>query len=103
MSVDVKSGLIIRPQYEQLIGAAVSDDNRNIKFPNRDAKFVRNGFVLSQLDGEGMRAMERQQQQAGVERFKQGLVQQAAESSGIAATMFRAANKEAGVQAGVAR
>ena len=25
--------------------------------------FLRNGFILSQLDGEGMRAMEEQQQQ----------------------------------------
>eukprot|EP00972_Heterocapsa_arctica_P062074 9152084-Heterocapsa_arctica.AAC.1 len=61
MSVDIKSGLIIRPSYEQLIGVALGDDNRNVKFPNRNATFLRNGFDLSQLDGKGMRAMERQQ------------------------------------------
>ena len=43
-------GLRVKPTYE------------HIKFPNRDASFLRNGFVLSQLDGEGMRAMKMQQQ-----------------------------------------
>ena len=64
-------GLRLRPTYEQLIGVAVSDELRNIKFPNRDAKFLRDGFVLSQLDGEGMRAMEMQQEMAAKEAFKE--------------------------------
>ena len=51
-------GLRVKPSYEQLINVAVSDDLHLIKFPNRDATFLRNGFVLSQLDGEGMRAMQ---------------------------------------------
>ena len=55
-------GLRVRPRYEQLINVAVSDGLEHIKFPNRNASFLRNGFVLSQLDGEGMRAMELQQQ-----------------------------------------
>ena len=55
-------GLGVRPRYEQLINVAVSDSLEHIKFPNRDASFLRNGFVLSQLHGEGMRAMELQQQ-----------------------------------------
>ena len=54
-------GLKVHRQYEDLIGVAVSDDLQNIKFPNRDASFLRNGYVLSQLDGEGMRIMEDQQ------------------------------------------
>ena len=33
--------------------------------------FLRNGFVLSQLDGEGMRAMERQQEQASKESYNE--------------------------------
>ena len=49
---------------------AVSDKLYNIKFPNRDAPFLRNGFVMSQLDGEGMRAMERQQEMASKEAYK---------------------------------
>ena len=36
----------------------------NIKFPNRDAELLREGFVLSQVDGEGMRQMQLQQEQA---------------------------------------
>ena len=55
-------GLRVKPSYEQLIGVAVSDELENIKPPNRNATFLRNGFVLSQLDGEGMRVMEDQQQ-----------------------------------------
>ena len=54
-------GLRVRPRYEQLINVAVPDGLEHIKFPNHDAAFLRNGFVLSQLDGEGMRAMELQQ------------------------------------------
>ena len=57
-------GLRVRPQYEHLINVAVSGKLYNTKFPNRDAKFLREGLVLSRLDGEGMRAMERQQEQA---------------------------------------
>ena len=55
-------GLKVKPSYEQLIGVAPSDGLEQIKFPNGDASFLRNGFILSQLDGEGMRAMEEQQQ-----------------------------------------
>ena len=54
-------GLRLKPTYEQLIGVALSDGLENIKFPNRNASFLRNGYVLSQLDGEGMRIMEDQQ------------------------------------------
>ena len=54
-------GLRIKPTYEQLIGVAVSDGLEQIKSLNRNATFFRNGFVLSQLDGEGMRVMEDQQ------------------------------------------
>ena len=61
MAVAMK-GLKVKPTYEQLIGVAVSDGLEQIKFLNRNATFLRNGFVLSQLDGEGMRVMEDQQQ-----------------------------------------
>ena len=61
MAVAMK-GLRLKPTYEQLIGVAVSDGLEQIKFPNRNATFLRNGFVSSQLDGEGMRVMEDQQQ-----------------------------------------
>ena len=52
-----------------MINVAVSDGLEQIKFPNRDASFLRNGFVLSQLDGEGMRQMEKQEM-ASKESYK---------------------------------
>ena len=51
-------GLRVKPPYEQLTNVAVSDGLEHIKFPNRDSTFLRNGFILSQLDGEGTRIME---------------------------------------------
>ena len=54
--------LKLKRNYEDLMNVAVSDNLYNVKFPNRDASFLRNGFVLSQLDGEGARTMERQQE-----------------------------------------
>ena len=67
-------GLKLKPKYEDLIGVAVSDKLYSVKSPNRGAKFLREGFVLSQLDGEGMRAMERQQEQASKESYKYHLL-----------------------------
>ena len=74
-------GLRLRPTYEQLIGVAVSDELRNIKFPNRDAKFLRDGFVLSQLDGEGMRIMEQQQQMHMKEVYKESALKSLASNA----------------------
>ena len=52
---------------------AVSDKLYNVKFPNRDSTFLRNGFVLSQLDGEGMRTMQIQEM-ASKESYKEHLL-----------------------------
>ena len=76
------SGLRLKPTYEQLIGVAVSDGLENIRFPNRDATFLRNGFVLSQLDGEGMRQMEKQQEMASKESYKEHLSKEIAKNTG---------------------
>ena len=67
-------GLKLKPNYEKLINVAVSDKLSNVKFPNRDASFLTNGFVMSQLDGEGMRAMEGQQELASKEPYKEHLL-----------------------------
>lgn len=37
-------GLRVRPQYEDLIGVAKSGGLENIKIPNTDAKFMRDGL-----------------------------------------------------------
>ena len=55
-------GSKIKPTCGSLIGVAFSDGLEHVKFLNRSFKFLRDGFILSQLDGEGMRAMEQQQQ-----------------------------------------
>ena len=81
MAIAMK-GLRLKPKYEELINVAVSDKLYNIKFPNRDAKFLRNGFVLSQLDGEGARIMERQQEMASKEAYKEHLLKEIAKNTG---------------------
>ena len=98
MSIAIK-GLRLKPTYEQLIGVAVSDELRNIKFPNRDAKFLRDGYILSQLDGEGARIMEKQQEMASKEAYKEHLLKQIAQnnnnsnSDNISHHSFRTANE----------
>ena len=81
MSYAIK-GLKVHRQYEDLINVAVSDELRNIKFPNRDATFLRNGYILSQLDGEGMRQMEHQQEMASKQAYKEHLLKEIAVNTG---------------------
>ena len=40
-------GLRLKSTYEQLVNVAVSDGLEHIKFPNRDAPFLRNGLFKS--------------------------------------------------------
>ena len=42
-------GLRVKPSYEQLIGVAVSDDLQHIKFPNRDASFLKKWFCIKSI------------------------------------------------------
>ena len=51
-------GLRVKQTYEDLSNVAVPDGLENIKFPNGDATFLREGFVMSQLGNEGMGQME---------------------------------------------
>ena len=74
-------GLRVKPSYDQLIGVAVSDELQNIKFPNRDSTFLRNGFVMSQLDNEGMRQREKQEI-ASKQAFKESLLKDIAINTG---------------------
>ena len=73
-------GLKLKHKYEDLFGVAVSGNSYNVKFPNRDAKFLREGFVLSQLDGEGVRVMERQQEQASKKPCKEHILEEIAKT-----------------------
>ena len=76
-------GLRVKPSYAQLTNVAVSDGLEQIKFPNRDAPFFRNRFVSSQLDGQGMRHMEKQQEMASNESYKEHLLKESAEHTGL--------------------
>ena len=75
-------GLKLKPSSKGLINVAVGDKLYNVKFPKRDAPFVRNGCVMSQLDGEGMRTMERQQEMASKEAYKEHCSKQIATNTG---------------------
>ena len=53
---------------------AVSDGLENIAFPSRDSTFfLEMALLLSQLDGDGMRAMQLQQEMASKQTFKESL------------------------------
>ena len=74
MAMSMK-GLRIKPTYEQLIGVAVSGDLEHTRSPNRNASFLRKWFYsVTKLDGEGMRQMERQQEIASKESYKEHLL-----------------------------
>ena len=75
-------GLRDRPQYEDLINVVVSDELYNIGFQNRDAKFLREGYVMSHLDGEGARIMEKQQEIASKQAFKESVLKEVAINTG---------------------
>ena len=75
-------GLRVRTQYEELIGVAKSDGLGNVKFPNRNSKFLCDGYTLSQLGNEGMGQMQLQQEQASTQAFKSSLSKQIAINTG---------------------
>ena len=54
-------GLVQNPTCLELMNY-IETNNDKIKMPDRRAKFLRNSFYLSQLDGEGMRRQEKQEQ-----------------------------------------
>ena len=76
-------GLKVKPTYGILIGVAFSGGLERIQFPNRDVQSLRDGFILSQLDGEGMRQMQLQQEQAIKETFEYHLLKQASDATGV--------------------
>ena len=75
-------GLRVRPQYEDLVGVAKSDGLGSFEFPNRNAKCLRDGFILSQLYNKGMRQMQLQQEQASKQAFKESLLKHVAINTG---------------------
>lgn len=58
-----RTGLRKRPTFEGIVDYLASGQEK-VKFPDREAKFIRNHPYLTQLDGEGMHEMEVQQENA---------------------------------------
>ena len=87
-------GVKLKPKYDDLINVDVSDKLYNIRSPNRDAQFLRNGFVLLQVDGEGARIMERQQEQASKESYKEHILKEIAKNTGANIHDFRNASHQ---------
>ena len=95
-------GLKKKPTYEEVIDYIENDPDK-IKYPNRDAKFLRNSFELSQLDGMGMQIMEQQQLREMKELAKENAIRNLAKNSGMNHAYLRekakVATRSASVQA----
>ena len=73
-------GLKKKPTLNDVINEFETEPNP-IKYPHRTATFVRNSFVLSQLNGEGMREMEEQQARQMKEAAKEHAIRNLARNS----------------------
>ena len=65
----MESGLRRKQTYEEIIDYIENDPDK-IQYPNRAAKFLRNTFQLSQLDGMGQALLEQQEINEMAERVK---------------------------------
>jgi hypothetical protein len=86
---DLATGLRVRPTFEQTIGY-VENDKDKIQLPDRRARFLRNSFALSQLDGEGMRTYHQQQLNLQKEQEKEAIMRRIALSGGLSHAELRA-------------
>ena len=75
-------GLNLRPTYEELIGY-IADPKDKIKLPNRSAKILRDGFILSQLDEPVYEQMEKQHNATLQNQFRETLIRQVAGETDI--------------------
>ena len=65
----MESGLRRKQTYEEIIDYIENDPDK-IQYPNRAAKYLRNTFQLSQLDGMGQALLEQQEINEMAERVK---------------------------------
>ena len=65
----MESGLRRKQTYEEIIDY-IQNDQDKIKYPDRTARFIRNTFQLSQLDGMGQALLEQQETNEMAERVK---------------------------------
>ena len=92
------NGLKRRQTYEEVI-EYIKNDKDKIKYPDREAKQLRNTFELSQLDGVGMQIMEQQQFREMKEREKEHLLRQIASKTNLSSTDARATHTEESLDA----
>lgn len=93
-------GLKKKPTYNELVNY-IEDDPDKIKFPDRTAKYLRNSFQLSQLDGYGMQEMENQQLQAMKQQMRDQEISRLADHLGVSASSLRTAGNELSREASV--
>jgi chemotaxis protein histidine kinase CheA len=80
--LQMSKGLKVKPTYEKLI-EYIADPNDKISLPNRTAKFLRDGFILSQLDEPVYEQMEKQHDNALRNQFRENLIRQVASNGDI--------------------
>jgi hypothetical protein len=69
------TGLRKRPNFEEIVDY-LANKQEKVKYPDREAKQIRNHPYLTQLDGVGMFEMQEQQENAWKEQEKERIVKQ---------------------------
>ena len=87
------SSLKVRKTFEEVIDF-IQNDKTKIKYPDRKAKFLRNSFELSQLDGVGMILMGQQQLREMKQREKEHLLRQLVSNTSKSRTEARTTKSE---------
>ncbi len=82
-----------RPTYNEVI-YYLENDQPIIKYPNRDATFIRNSPYLSQFDGDSWIDLEEQEQNINKEKLKEIEVNRIAGSTKSTAQLLRASNTQ---------
>ena len=83
-----------RPQYDEMIDE-IELKQPKIKYPNRNAQFLRNSPYLSQFDGDqSFINMEEQENNIAKQRIMEETMRQMARDKGYTHSFFRAATSE---------
>ena len=88
----MESGLRRKQTYEEIIDY-IQNDQDKIKYPDRTAKFIRNTFQLSQLDGMGQALLEQQETNEMAERVKDYQLKELADQNETSKRIEDAKNK----------
>ena len=88
----MESGLRRKQTYEEIIDY-IQNDQDKIKYPDRTARFIRNTFQLSQLDGMGQALLEQQERDEMAERVKDYQLKELADQNETSKRIEDAKNK----------